>query len=245
MLYLFACAAQLPYVRTAEDMAGDWVEIEERARLNVRFDTNAGATATLTDFRAELGPQSGPISAAAVADPSGTLHFSTQLENGLAFHSLRFGDPDTLIDELRVSDMEISIVFRRDTPESHAAHAAAKARIARAVTERELYETLQGIRIAELAYDAAFDQYVPCGLQPRAIESLTPTAVEFHPIDGFDRIGWAPDRPLTGTYQVTVSADGRSFTVDGWQDLDGDGVPAHWSADEAHAAHRVSPEGVR
>lgn len=242
MLYLLACAAHHPYVRTAEDMAGDWIADEEQARLSIRFD-EAGPTATLTV------PVSGrpdtPVTGAGVVDQAGNLHVAMDVEFGLLLHTFQFGGPDALVDVMRSGERERVMVFRRDTPEGRAAQAAATAGVERSRQERELRQAVDGIRIAELAYDAAFDSFVPCGLQPRALTALDATAVPFQPIDGFERIGWTPDGAVTGTYQVTVSADGHGFVVDGWQDLDHDGVPAHWAAELDRAAHRVSPEGVK
>ena len=42
-----------------------------------------------------------------------------------------------------------------------------------------------------------------------------------------------------------VAADGSDFTVHGWQDLDGDGVPAHWIATRTSNPVLVSDPGVR
>lgn len=107
----------------------------------------------------------------------------------------------------------------------------------------ELSENVYGIRIAELAYDAAFDEYLAMPPAPRAKEALDTKAVAWPSGTEWDKLGWRPDGDVSGTYWVEVSADGQHFTVHGMQDADGDGKPAHWTAtDEAMPAALTPPD---
>lgn len=117
-----------------------------------------------------------------------------------------------------------------------------------AMIAEELKLTIDAIKLQELAYDAAFDEFVEADPAPRAITALTPEAVAWVGNPGFDKLGWRPDGPIAGCYSVHVTRSedgGAHFQVDGWLDADGDGVPAHWMATEAINATRVSAEGVK
>lgn len=117
-----------------------------------------------------------------------------------------------------------------------------------AMLAEELEPTINSIKLQELAYDAAFDEFIAADAAPRAVTALTPEAVAWVGNPRFDRLGWRPDGPVAGCYEVHVtrSEDGRAhFQVDGWLDADGDGVPAHWMATEETNATRVSAEGVK
>ena len=109
----------------------------------------------------------------------------------------------------------------------------------------EVESNVDGIKTAQLAYDAGFDQFVAAGPHPVAVEGLDPEPRVWSAGSAFDTIGWAPDGKVRSTYQVEVSADGMDFRVHGWIDEDGDGVPAHYTATKSINAVRVSPNGVR
>jgi hypothetical protein len=119
-----------------------------------------------------------------------------------------------------------------------------RAAVARARYRGELEANLEGIRTAERAYEAAFDHYLPAGVHPRQVDALDAQPVRWTGGTAFDDLGWMPDGPVVGAYQVDVAPDGSDFTVHGWADLDGDGVPAHWTASAHGRPERVSPEGV-
>ncbi len=94
----------------------------------------------------------------------------------------------------------------------------------------EVPANVDGLKTAELAYDAAFDEFVPVRAHPRRPEHLGKEPVPWHGNPDFEMLGWAPDGDVRGTYWVEVSPDGSDFTVFGMGDMDGDGVPALYTA---------------
>lgn len=94
----------------------------------------------------------------------------------------------------------------------------------------EVAGNVEGIRIAQLDHEAAFDAFVPAAPAPRAVDQLTKAAVPWAPNAGFEKVGWAPDGEVRGAYWVEVAADGSDFAVYGAIDADGDGVPVIYRA---------------
>ncbi len=108
----------------------------------------------------------------------------------------------------------------------------------------ELPGALAEIRIAEMAYEAAFDEFLALPPSPRPVEALSREAVPWPRPEAWERLGWRPDEDLRGTYWVEVSEDG-GFVVHGMIDADGDGVPAHYtvSKDETEPV-QLTPKDV-
>lgn len=91
----------------------------------------------------------------------------------------------------------------------------------------EVPSNVDGIKTAEVAYEAAFDAYLDCADKPG---SLSKTPIEWTVTgDGFSTIGWKPDGAIRGSYQVT-NAGPTDFLVTGRSDVDGDSVEATYSA---------------
>jgi type IV pilus assembly protein PilA len=91
----------------------------------------------------------------------------------------------------------------------------------------EAPSNMNGIKTAEVAYEAAFDTYVNCTAKPGTL-SKTPQQWTVS-ADGFSSIGWKPDGQVRGSYEV-ASATATDFLVLGSTDVDGDGSLAHFSA---------------
>ncbi len=90
----------------------------------------------------------------------------------------------------------------------------------------ELPGNVDGIKTAELSYDAAFDSYVTTGASP----SGTP-GKGFRDWTGdasWTQLGWRPDGQVRGNY--AVAAGTTDFTVTASSDVDGDAVFADYSA---------------
>jgi prepilin-type N-terminal cleavage/methylation domain-containing protein len=91
----------------------------------------------------------------------------------------------------------------------------------------EVPANVDGIKMAEMAYSAAYDSlveqstYVPT-------ESVGKKHVAWTSTAGFEALGWQPDGHVRGGYKVDV--DGTAFTVFGISDVDGDGVKATFTA---------------
>ncbi len=93
----------------------------------------------------------------------------------------------------------------------------------------EVPSNVDGIKTAELAYDAAFDAFV---VQTTYIPTVAPDKVQrAWPSSGtgFATIGWAPDGNVRGQYQLASSST-TGFTVYGRCDVDNDDTNATFSA---------------
>jgi hypothetical protein len=101
----------------------------------------------------------------------------------------------------------------------------------------EVPSNVDGIKTAQIAYDAAFDRFLaipePVPLDPVMIGTM---AVDWPSGTPFDELGWEPFGQVRGTYWVEVDADGTDFTVHGLCDVDGDGEPAHYIATRTTSA---------
>ena len=91
----------------------------------------------------------------------------------------------------------------------------------------EIPGNIDGIKTAELAYDAAFDAFITSGQQP----STTPNKaqVDWPANTAYDTLGWAPDGKVRGRYTI-ASASSTDFTVTGICDVDGDATNSSWTA---------------
>lgn len=91
----------------------------------------------------------------------------------------------------------------------------------------EVPSNVDGIKTSEVAYEAAFDEYLDCTDKPG---TLTKAPVDWTVSgDNFSVIGWKPDGAIRGSYAVT-NAGATDFLVTGRSDVDGDGVEATYSA---------------
>jgi hypothetical protein len=91
----------------------------------------------------------------------------------------------------------------------------------------EVPSNVDGIKTAELAYEASFDQFVQ---QPTDHPNMSPNKQQRAWTSGsaFDTLGWGPDGNVRGTYSVMTST--TNFTVYGACDVDGDGSQAGYTA---------------
>jgi type IV pilus assembly protein PilA len=95
----------------------------------------------------------------------------------------------------------------------------------------EIPANVDGIKTAEIAYDAAFDQYIQqTGFHPSA--SVGKAQATWTAGSAFDTIGWAPDGKVRGSYKL-VSISSTDFLVTGISDVDGDGVQASYTAQKS------------
>ena len=93
----------------------------------------------------------------------------------------------------------------------------------------EVPSNVDGIKTAELAYDAAFDAFVQ---QTSYTPTTGPDKVQYawpSSGTGFATIGWAPDGNVRGQYQL-VSNGTTGFTVNGRCDVDNDNSNATFVA---------------
>jgi type IV pilus assembly protein PilA len=84
----------------------------------------------------------------------------------------------------------------------------------------EVPSNVDGIKTAQLAYDAAFDQFITqTALHPTTTAGKAqrqwPTG------SNFDTLGWSPDGDVRGQYKVSTTST-TDFLVTGRSDVDGD-----------------------
>lgn len=91
----------------------------------------------------------------------------------------------------------------------------------------EVPANVDGIKTAELAYDAAFDRFINSTAWPAGTPGKQ--QVEWIPGSNFDTLGWAPDGRVRGQYSV-VTISSTDFTVTGVCDVDGDGAQARYTS---------------
>lgn len=91
----------------------------------------------------------------------------------------------------------------------------------------EIPANVDGIKTAEMAYNAAYDKLIP---QTRFVpsEGVGRMHMDWKFGSNFDTIGWAPDGNVRGAYKVDVKVE--DFIVYGISDVDGDGTNATYTA---------------
>ena len=92
----------------------------------------------------------------------------------------------------------------------------------------EVPSNVDGIKTAQLAYDAAFDTFIEetsyqPGATPTKQQQAWPTG------SGFDTLGWGPDGEVRGSYKVETTSS-TDFTVTGICDVDGDADNANFTS---------------
>lgn len=95
----------------------------------------------------------------------------------------------------------------------------------------ELPTNTRGIATAEEAYHVANDAFAYTEVVPRPNADLDRESVDWPAsASGFDDIGWRPDGPVRGNYNVHTLDDPNDFIVHTHTDLDEDGILATWLA---------------
>ncbi len=106
----------------------------------------------------------------------------------------------------------------------------------------EVPSNVDGIKTAELAYDAAFDVFIQeTAFRPSSSVSKTQTAW----IGGtsFDTLGWSPDGKVRGAYRVTTTST-TDFQVVGICDVDGDGSNATYTSTKSTNAAQTTQNNI-
>jgi type IV pilus assembly protein PilA len=103
----------------------------------------------------------------------------------------------------------------------------------------ELPPNVDGIKTAEIAYEAAFDAFMDVAAAP----TTTPgkTAVAWPTGTGFATLGWEPSGNVRGQYSV-ADASATDFTVTATCDVDGDTVLATYTATKSISATLASSD---
>lgn len=108
----------------------------------------------------------------------------------------------------------------------------------------EVTAALQGIRAAELAHLAEHGRLLAAAPTPVSVDALRSGTSVWPTGSAFDSLGWTPEGPVRGTYEVRLLDGGAGFVVHGWIDGDGDGVPAHYTATRDTEALRLTAASV-
>ena len=92
----------------------------------------------------------------------------------------------------------------------------------------EVPGNVDGIKTAQIAYDAAFDKYIEVSSWAPS-DDLTKTQRSWESGTDFDTLGWGPDGKVRGRYKVT-SKSSTDFLVTGDCDVDNDDDNASFTA---------------
>jgi len=92
----------------------------------------------------------------------------------------------------------------------------------------EVPGNVDGIKTAQIAYDAAFDTYIQVSSY-KPSSTVGKTQKDWDSGTGFDTLGWNPDGKVRGAYKVT-SKSSTDFLVTGICDVDGDSSNANFTA---------------
>jgi type IV pilus assembly protein PilA len=102
----------------------------------------------------------------------------------------------------------------------------------------EVPSNVDGIKTAELAYEASFDLFVNVTtMHPNSSPNKQQRA--WTSGSGFDTLGWGPDGNVRGSYIVMTST--TDFNAYGECDVDGDGSPAYYTATKTLNATMRTP----
>jgi type IV pilus assembly protein PilA len=92
----------------------------------------------------------------------------------------------------------------------------------------EVPGNVDGIKTAQIAYDAAFDKYIEVS-DWKPSDEIAKTQRDWSTGTGFDTLGWGPDGKVRGRYKVT-SKSTTDFLVTGECDVDNDDTEASFTA---------------
>ncbi len=97
----------------------------------------------------------------------------------------------------------------------------------------EVPPNVDGIKTAQIAYDAAFDTYKGAATAPSTTVNKLTRAWNY-PAD-FVALGWEPSGELRGAYTTSLVGT-TNFLVEGWCDVDADGNDATYTATKSISA---------
>lgn len=114
---------------------------------------------------------------------------------------------------------------------------SARATLELRVRRSELSTNVDALRKAVLAYENAHGSWISVGHPAQAYDVLAAG----RPYVPDNALGWRP-QAARGVYWVVAYDDG--FEAHGMIDLDGDGIPAHWTATTHRPAWSLTDPGV-
>lgn len=111
----------------------------------------------------------------------------------------------------------------------------------------EVPGNVDGIKTAEMAYDAAFDGFIDAAAAPAATPSGKGQVTFGVATGGWASIGWTPDGSVRGAYSVTdagATGGGTEFSAWGISDVDNDGSTASFVANRVENAKQLSNNDI-
>ena len=94
----------------------------------------------------------------------------------------------------------------------------------------ELPSNVDGIKTAELSYDAAFDGFINADVNPTGSLNKQQQSFDYSgSIEGWTQLGWQPDGKVRGQYSVEIIGS-TDFTVTGVSDVDDDNSTATYTS---------------
>jgi hypothetical protein len=136
-----------------------------------------------------------------------------------------------------ISEQELSVILEYSQlfhiEEAQKIIASVRNQIKMKEMHREVIDTLNMIKKAEMSYSMQYDEYVVAEkYPPKSSDNKSRDWVE-EESGGFQTLGIAIEAPILGTYWVDV--DQYSFTATGIIDVDGDGVFATYTATKSES----------
>ena len=107
----------------------------------------------------------------------------------------------------------------------------------------ELPGNVDGLKIAQISFEAANDYFANCPVMPRDHAALDKEAVVWNTggDDNWRDLGWSPDGDVRGAYETNDSSDPlKRFTVAAYADMDDDGVEVSFEADQNKNATMIT-----
>jgi type IV pilus assembly protein PilA len=106
----------------------------------------------------------------------------------------------------------------------------------------EVPGNVDGIKTAQIAYDASYDGYAAGAQNPSGTPDKTQRAFDAA-ATGWQELGWSPDGLVRGVY-TTATAGANDFSVTGASDVDGDGTPTQYTASKTVNTVQVTDNDI-
>jgi type IV pilus assembly protein PilA len=105
----------------------------------------------------------------------------------------------------------------------------------------EVPGNVDGIKTAQMGYDAAYDDFVTAAVNPAGTPNKLPQAWSTT-VANWSTLGWAPDGNVRGQYSTAGAT--TDFTVTGTSDVDGDSAQSQYTATKTLNATQTTANNV-
>ena len=107
----------------------------------------------------------------------------------------------------------------------------------------EAPSNVDGIKVAQAAYEASQDAYISAALAPRTTAALDKTAAAWVATSGFTTLSWGPDGAVRCNYQSAPNTT-TDFTITSNCDVDNDATLATFTASKSANTTMASSNDV-